>query len=310
MLMNSGRSLTGDVDLYNTGSQSVDLSNGVYPLSIYQGFGRVELDNVLYFSGSSGFNLFIKEDILLVTGLAYDLALNITAPGTLRVNMGYRDPAGAVSAAYVTVNDIDLYVVANSLNGTGVYAGNFKTKRDSRNNNEGVWYPVIAGDTVYIKVLGVNVPSGVQYASLVITGSFSTPVQLLGGVNITIPQLAEFQPYTGDDSDSDKKSMTTGIVVGILVALCIMAVIWYFVWYVPGNRRRAIAAKQRYDAQHGITSQQQQMGGGGGVAMGVPVQGQVVMGVPVQQQQQPPPAYYAHTATNDQQQYSNQGGVG
>jgi hypothetical protein len=276
--MNSGRSLTGDVDINNDGNTYVDLSNGVYPLGIYQGFGRIELDNVLYFSGvsPSQFQLWLNSNINLDTGEDYDVSFMATGNGIVRVNMGYRDPAGSVASAYVTVNDIDLYVGVNYLNGSTAWAGNYQTKRDSRNNNEGVPYPVSTGDTIYIKVRGQNVPVGTQNVALVVTGPFdrTSATQLSAGV-FTVPVMAEFSPNT--DSPKDNKSLITGVVVGIIVALCIAAVIWYFVVYVPNNRRRAAAAKQRYDQQHG--------GGTGthGAFVGVPVNPQPVMGVPLAQ---------------------------
>jgi hypothetical protein len=54
-------------------------------------------------------------------------------------------------------------------------AGNFKTKRDERNNAEHVLFDVRAGDSVKIKVRGFNVPvgNGGQPYALVIKGPFN-----------------------------------------------------------------------------------------------------------------------------------------
>jgi len=275
MIMNSGRSLTGNLDVFNNQATIKSLANGVYPLSIYQGYGRIELDNVLYFSDST-FSLWVNDAISVTTGTDYDVSFVCSVNGVLRVNMGYRDAAGSASAAYVTVNDADLFV-GSLLNGTDTWAGNFKTMRDSRNINEAVPYNCLAGQRIYIKVRGQNIPSGSLTVALVVTGPFTvgsltTPA---AGTYI-VPQFAVFNPAE-DTSSSDKNGMVAGIVVGIIVVGCIIAVIWYFVVYVPQNRRRGAAAKQRYDQTHGVQTAQ----------MGVPVQGQpVVMGTPVHTQGQ------------------------
>ncbi len=162
-----------------------------------QGFGRVQLDNALWFSDTTAFSLLVQDNLTLAGDKDRDTVVSITASGTLKVTLVWSDPPAQTTSGLAAVNNLDLIVgrCALRLRGAGrggagmsvgvtwcglasttgdALAGNFKTKRDERNNAEHVLFDVRAGDSVKVKVRGFNVPvgNGQPYA-LVIKGPFN-----------------------------------------------------------------------------------------------------------------------------------------
>lgn len=112
-----------------------DVGNSLAYPGNKQGFGRVQLDEVLVYSGvtTSGLDLFIEE-----ATLSQNDVLNWTVVVTsnsipLKATIAWVDPANIVSASKQLLNDVDLRIVDPS--GTITY-GNGNSATDSHNNVE------------------------------------------------------------------------------------------------------------------------------------------------------------------------------
>lgn len=180
-IINSGRNMTGSrtADDGTTGASAPLPSNG-------QGWGRMTLDDALYFTGDRR-ELKILADIFngataadssrpapnaaIQTGQTHTYTLsNVSTVEPLRITLAWSDVAALAGASVALVNNLDLEVV--DPNGT-VYRGNVNfagaysqpasgAAFDNRNPVEGVYiqYPVPGNYTV--KVIGANVPGNGQ----------------------------------------------------------------------------------------------------------------------------------------------------
>ena len=190
VLINSARNMTG---------RFVD-ENGNQPLpdapSNRQGWGRIMLDDALYFAGDSR-RLFLA-DIPSVQGsglgtgdrLIYKVDVTSTA-SPLKFTLVWTDPPASPPAGQLVRNDLDLVVTAP--NGT-VYKGNQWTAdninvpgdmesapnpagRDSRNNVEGVLIRSPQIGEYRFEIQGANVPGYqtlfTQGYAVVVTGEFT-----------------------------------------------------------------------------------------------------------------------------------------
>mmetsp|Transcript_6327 Transcript_6327/g.10347 ORF Transcript_6327/g.10347 Transcript_6327/m.10347 type:complete len:885 (+) Transcript_6327:82-2736(+) len=146
-----------------------DVGNSLAYPGNEQGFGRVQLDEVLVYSGvtTSGLDLFIEE-----ATLSQNDVLNWTVVVTsntipLKATIAWVDPANIVSASKQLLNDVDLRIVSPS--GTITY-GNGNSAGDSHNNAE---MARIASPTPGIYTVSVSVGAlgsgSSQAVSLVIT---------------------------------------------------------------------------------------------------------------------------------------------
>ena len=170
MLSNGAVPLTGQIDVYNDGTDIQPLGE-IYPPGIFQGFGRINLQNVLYFSTNSSFSLFLDDERSLNTSQDINYCVNVTSAGDIKVTLTWNDPPASLNAGIALVNNLDL-IVGHDTN--DALAGNFKTMLDERNNMEHIIFPTQPGSLLRVKVQGTNVPSGPQPYSLVIRGSFDT----------------------------------------------------------------------------------------------------------------------------------------
>lgn len=150
--------------------------------SMGQGWGRVTVDDALYFEGDER------------KALCYDVTSGFTSAGQyteysiptgpsatepLKVILTWTDYPATVGAGTVVVNDLDLTVTA----GGNVYLGNvFRDDaprsqtggiRDSVNIVEGVWIDPVPNSTITVRVDAYNIPQGPQPYALVITGDLS-----------------------------------------------------------------------------------------------------------------------------------------
>ncbi len=143
-----------------------------------EGWGRVLLDNALFFAGDA--NRLILRDVRNASGMATGdisaVGVSVASAGQpLKVTLVWTEPPATLGADLVQVNDLDLEVVSPT---GAVYRGNVFTfaqssvggTRDNRNNVEqvllttpdpGLW-------SVRIRASGVNV--GTQGYALVVTG--------------------------------------------------------------------------------------------------------------------------------------------
>jgi hypothetical protein len=136
--------------------------------SILQGFGRIQLENVLWFSDTDQFSLFVLDGETALNGKDRDVVVPITADGSLKVTLAWSDAPAQVNADLAAVNNLDLIVgrwgaapavqhwrpLTSARTGRTVselWAGNFKDKRDERNNVEHVILNVKSGDSVKVR---------------------------------------------------------------------------------------------------------------------------------------------------------------
>lgn len=140
-----------------------------------QGWGRIQLDDALYFQGDTQRLIARDENTSLDTGDAWNTSLAVTAGGTLRVVLAWTDAPAAPGASPTLVNDLDLQVIApdgtiflgNALvNGVSVANA---TTRDERNVVEQVIIPDAQGN-YSVRIVGHNVPVDTQSFAFVAVG--------------------------------------------------------------------------------------------------------------------------------------------
>ncbi|HSX59250.1 MAG TPA: PKD domain-containing protein [Tahibacter sp.] len=185
-----------------------------------QGWGRILLDDSLYFSGD-GSRLFVHDD---TDGLATDgldsHSLTVTAGSPLNIALTWTDVSATVGANPALVNALRLEVVApngdvwtqklpasptpsNSVPTQSTTTTNY----DSRNNVHRISFANPAAGTYTVRVRGINVPTGPQKYALAATGNF----QVGGGGGTNVAPVANFSSsvnglvatFTDSSTDSD-----------------------------------------------------------------------------------------------------------
>ena len=183
VLLNGARNMTG-VD------RQGDVSLEDAPSSV-QGWGRVLLDDALYFTGDTRRLriLDVPRANGLVTGNGTTTHFSVASPGeALKLTLVWTDPPASTSAGAALVNDLDLVLTAPD--GT-VYHGNQWSSddinvpgdkqsqpnpagSDGLNNVEGISIPSPLAGTYEVEVVGTDVPGGqgvfTQGFALVATG--------------------------------------------------------------------------------------------------------------------------------------------
>lgn len=169
------------------------------------GWGRIHLDNALYFTGDPRRLVVLSNDNnSLSTGQWKQFYVWVETPGPFEATLVWTDRPGTLGAAKAIVNDLDLVVVDPSGN---LYRGNAFRGRpaesatggspDRTNVEEGVLRLNATRGVWTIKVAAKSVPQGPQAFSLVVTGGLD-PTKLLGnliGVSISpASQIAYFNP--------------------------------------------------------------------------------------------------------------------
>lgn len=139
------------------------------------GWGRILLDNVMYFPGDTRRTVVIDEEDGVATGEAreYQIFVSDTSQD-LKVSLVWTDVASTPAAAINLVNDLDLEV----FDGTSTYLGNVWSggqsatggTKDSRNVEECFRRATPVAGTYTIRVEGGNVPFGAQPFGLVVSG--------------------------------------------------------------------------------------------------------------------------------------------
>lgn len=148
------------------------------PPDIYQGYGRIDLSNILPLTDhkSSDFTLFVEDAVLTpLTEVIHVINIKtVTSP--LKVTVTWFDPPNPEFAARVLIHDLDLIIT--SPNGD-VYYGNthltsLTPNRDELNNNEQLYITTLNGlkkGNWTIHVQAKMLPSSSsQSFSIVITG--------------------------------------------------------------------------------------------------------------------------------------------
>jgi len=212
-LINAGTALGGQIDVNNDGSQYAKLDT-IYPESIFQGWGKVELARTLWFAGEQSFQLYVDQSPSISTRQDRDYCFTPTAAGSVKATIVWMDFPGETSASVAAVNNLDLIAGHDQQD---ALAGNFVDNRDERNNVEHIIFNnVPAGRQFFVKVRGYNVPQGPQPFAIVITGQFDRDQ-----VSTTCPAFnIDFDHFSAaDDSDYFPYGAVIGGSIGGGVAL-------------------------------------------------------------------------------------------
>jgi subtilisin family serine protease len=173
MLINGAQSLTGTIDRDNDGKVQQPLTNGIYPLSVFQGFGRVTLDRSLWFQGETRYRQWVEDQRTpIATGEDQDYCLTTTAATAIKVTLVWHDAPADIGAGVVAVNNLDVYFGTSA---DTAKAGNFVERRDTLNNAESGSVDVAkAGQTVYIKIRAITVAKPQQHYALAVSRVHTT----------------------------------------------------------------------------------------------------------------------------------------
>ncbi|MEM3396507.1 MAG: S8 family serine peptidase [Thermoplasmata archaeon] len=183
--------MVGGVEL--TGSYSDMNNEGKFPNNS-QGWGRINLDNSLYFSGDTLGLQIVDETTGITTGQYKEYQYTISSNAQpFKVILTWTDYPGTVGASKALVNNLDLKVTAPD---GSVYLGNvFSGKNpghsvtggtaDSVNAEEGVILPTPVTGTYTIRVTATSVPNGPQPFALALIGAFGS-----GGSDTTPPVIS------------------------------------------------------------------------------------------------------------------------
>lgn len=155
-----------------------------YP-SLREGWGRVLLDNSLYFDGEARYN--IVRDVrnatadALTTGEIVEIPFLVNSNfQELRVTLCFHDAPAATNAAFAPVNNLDLEVVGPG----GTFLGNVFASgvsvtggaADAINNVEMVRLTVPAAGEYTLRVKGTAVNTGEQGYAIVVAGDVTEDV--------------------------------------------------------------------------------------------------------------------------------------
>jgi hypothetical protein len=163
--------------LLNSTEVMTGTGTGAVP-NVCQGWGRVLLDNALFFAGQAR-DLFVADDPGFAQGAAGQtktFTLEVAAGQALRATLAWTDFPSTPAASVNLNNDLDLTVSGPP----GTFLGNvFSSSQsvtggtaDRRNNVEQVTLNAPTAGTYTFTVRAFNVPSSAQPFALVVTGDF------------------------------------------------------------------------------------------------------------------------------------------
>ena len=175
------------------------------PPSIYQGHGRIQLDQVLNFpvqrdDGSVGvpFQLFVDDNSTLRSMQHAVYCLRVTdASAPLKATLAWIDPPGALHTSLALINQFDLLVTRVAADGAEgrVWAGNDHSEADhtpmqwdTANNLEKVTVEQPAPGLYQVVVRASMLPSGQpERYSLVVTGQYAMEAEAACPVDVYCP---------------------------------------------------------------------------------------------------------------------------
>jgi hypothetical protein len=205
VLVNGARNMTGR--LYERRGTPVDFGPLEDAPSNVQGWGRVMLDDALYFTGDArrSYLFDIPNSQGLATGEAVRVGLSVPdAEEPLKLTLVWTGPPALPAASGALVNDLDLLLFAPD--GT-VYRGNQWTDddvnvpgdkrsspdpfgKDSVNNVEQIVVPSPLTGLYTVSVFGAEVPGGEgipsQGAALVVTGAVEACTSVAAPQNLSV----------------------------------------------------------------------------------------------------------------------------
>jgi hypothetical protein len=192
--------------LLNSAADMTGISG--YPSNL-EGWGRVLLDNALFFTGDSR-TMFV-EDTRNADGLSTNdeivIPVNVLGSGEqVRFTLVWTEPAASSGASFAHVNNLDLEVTSPSgpVYKGNVFSGGQSTtggSHDDRNNVEQVHVSSPPTGAWVVKIKGTAINSGTQGFALVVTGDVDSqggPIPLLMSVAST-PSL--IPPATSESFD-------------------------------------------------------------------------------------------------------------
>lgn len=191
---------------------------GGFP-SNQEGWGRVLLDNALYFPGDDA-TVLIRDvrnsaGDALGTGETHEIVVShddITVP--LKVTLVWHDAPATPNASFTPVNNLDLEVdipTGQTILGNNIVNGQstFDTTTDEINNVEMVMLPAALTGEYTIRVKGTGVNQGPQGYALVVSGAVSEvaagcPADLNGDGNLDFFDVSAFlTAYNAQDAAAD-----------------------------------------------------------------------------------------------------------
>jgi hypothetical protein len=177
---------------------TVDIDNGKPVPNEEEGWGRVVLDNALYFAGESKILEVADNTLGVTTNDSIITSVNIiNTSEPLKIVLVWSDTsATSLPVDPTLINDLDLIVTApnNNKYKGNVFSGGYSgtgSSADRLNNVEVVWLPSAQSGTYTIKVKGYNCPNGLIPFALAAVGGFE------GGSGIPDPNKndSEKQKY-------------------------------------------------------------------------------------------------------------------
>ena len=204
---NSGNSLIPSAALMkSTLINSTDKMGSLTYPGIEQGYGRIHLDNALYFTGDAR-KLLVEDNATgLNTGGTWTRQFSVSGAGqSLKAVLCWTDYPAAQSANPALVNNLNLEVVDPS--GTTTYRGNVFSggwsqpggSADLINVEELVWVQTPATGIWTVRVIGTSVPQGPQPFALTLTGDIQWYVGIFenDNSNISMPAALAVVPSIG-----------------------------------------------------------------------------------------------------------------
>ncbi len=139
------------------------------------GWGRILLDNVLFFPGDARRTVVLDESDGVATGEAREYSIDVTDAGQpLEITLVWTDPPSTPTAGTNLVNDLDLVVEEGATTYLGnVWSGGQSVtggSADALNVEENFLRTSPVAGTYVIRVEGSNVPFGPQPFAIVVTG--------------------------------------------------------------------------------------------------------------------------------------------
>jgi hypothetical protein len=172
-----------------------------YP-SNREGWGRLLLDNALYFTGESRKN--VIRDVWnadgLDTGELDEYLVDVTSGEDVRITMVFTDRPALIGANPAVINDLDLEVEGpDGLYLGNVFSGGVSVTGGSADNLNNVERVVLGGGSLTsgewtVRVRGTSIPDGPQGYALHVSGDVEETNPVVG------VQLARLLPLAGEPS--------------------------------------------------------------------------------------------------------------
>jgi hypothetical protein len=206
-----------------TGSYSDSKNEQKWPNNA-QGWGRPNLDKILYFAGDPRQMALVEHTGGLLTGDRVEYMYFVNAGQELRVQLAWTDFPGTLGAPTALVNDLNLEVVSPT--GT-IYRGNvfstpFSTSEsrpgglfDAKNPLEGVRLSSPSTGIWKVRVTGAGIPSGPQPFALLVSGDLD---RTFGQVTIDKGVYGDSDTINIEVQDMDAPSVSVTVVSDTEVA--------------------------------------------------------------------------------------------